>query len=84
MRCKLFTVISLTVFALFFTACRSSHSTMAPGEINLLGIVKCECESYAYTGPNTFAIHTNEFFPRKNYSGNMTTFLWGLVTLKDY
>jgi len=84
MRCKLFAIISLIASALIFTACSSGSSTMAPGGTNILGIVKHEPESYRHTGPNTFAIHTDELYTRRKFSGAKTTFLWGFLTLKDY
>ena len=56
---------------------------MAPREANVLGIIKNQPESYAHTNSNTFAIHTDELYPRKEFSGNQTSFFWGLVTLKD-
>ena len=57
---------------------------MSPKEANVLGIVKRETGSYQPTGPSTFAVSTDELYARKNYRGSKTTFLWGLVTLKDY
>lgn len=84
MRCKLFTIISIVASAFVFTACDSGKSTMAPRETNVLGIIKHEPESYAPTGPNTLAIHTDELYTRKDFSGDKTTLLWGLVSIKDY
>ena len=57
---------------------------MAPRETNILGIYKHVPESYAHTGPNTIAIHTDELYTRKEFSGDKTTFLWGFITIKDY
>lgn len=84
MLCKLFSITFLVASAFVFTACDSGYSTMAPKETNVLGIIKHEPESYSHTSPNTFAIHTDEFYTRKEFSGDKTTFLWGLVTIKDY
>ena len=84
MRCKLFAIASIAASTVFFTACDSGYSSMAPKETNVLGIIKHEPESYAHTGPNTFAINTDELYVRKQFSGDKTTFLWGLVTIKDY
>ncbi len=81
---KLIVTASILASSLFFTACDSGYSTMAPNETNVLGIIKHEPESYAHTGPNTFAIHLDELYTRKEFSGDKTTFLWGLVTIKDY
>lgn len=77
--------LSLTIFTLVFTGCDAQRrAQMGPLEGNLLGIIKAESESYASTGPTTFAISTEELSSRKNFSGEKTTFLWGLITLKDY
>lgn len=81
---KSLSTVFLVVSTFAFTACSSNSNSMAPAEANILGIVKYEAASYENTGPNTFAVNTSELFPRKNFSGNKTTFLWGLVTLKDY
>ena len=84
MHCKLIATASIIATSFVFTACDSGHSTMAPNETNVLGIIKHEPASYAHTGPNTFALHTDELYTRKEFTGDKTTFLWGLVTIKDY
>lgn len=84
MRCKLFAFTSIVASAVVFSACDSGYSSMAPEETNVLGIIKHEPESYVHTGPNTFAIQTDELYTRKEYSGDKTSFFWGLVTIKDY
>ena len=84
MRCKLLAIILIIASASDFTAYDSVHSTMAPRDTNVLGIIKHEPESYAPTGPNSIAIHTDELYTRKDFSGDKTTFLWGLVSIKDY
>lgn len=84
MRCKLFVIASLIISAFFFSACKSSKNTMAPRDTSILGLIKHEPKSYAHTGPNTFALYTDEFFTRKNFSGDKYTLLWGLITIKDY
>ena len=84
MSCKLFATTSLIVSAFVVSACDSGYSAMAPKETNVLGIIKHEPESYLHTGPNTFAIQTDELYARKEFSGDKTSLLWGLVTIKDY
>lgn len=84
MRCKLFAIISIVASAFVFTACDSGQSTMAPRDTNVLGIIKHEPESYAHTGSNTFAINLDELYTREEFSGDKVTFLWGLITIKDY
>lgn len=84
MSCKLLALLSLATTALLFTACDGGRAQMGDREAHALGAVKYESDNYGHTGPNTFAVHTDELYTRENYSGKKVTFLWGLVTLKDY
>ena len=83
---KLIALTSLLVTAFVFSGCAgdTNKTTYGPKQSNFLGIVETEKANYTPTGPNTFAIHTDELTSRQNYSGDKTTFLWGLVTIKDY
>ena len=80
---KLIVLISCAA-ALLFAGCDANRASMAHNEANLLGVVSYKEESYAATSPATVAIHTDELYTRKNFSGDQRTFLWGLITLKDY
>lgn len=51
---------------------------------NLLGIVKSEPNSYAPTPHTSIKLSSDEVVPTSHYTGDRVTFLWGLVTLKDY
>jgi hypothetical protein len=82
MSCKIITLLSLAISALVFTGCSSAK--MGPKETSILGLVKYQKADYSPTGSTTFAVHTNELGPRRNFSGDKLTFLWGLVALKDY
>lgn len=84
MRCKILALLSLAASALVFTGCDAGKASMAPEETNVLGLYKNVQESYGHTGPNSFVINSNELYTRKNFSGDKTTFLWGLVTVEDY
>ena len=84
MRCKFIAILSLVASALVFTACDSNQTTMAAKETNVLGIITYKPGSYAHTGPNTFAINTDELYTRREFSGDQVSFFWGLVTIKDY
>lgn len=83
-------LISLSVFltlafaSFLMTGCDKGRSQIGPRETNLLGAVKIEKENYTPSRPTTVAIHTDELYPRSNFSGDKVTLLWGLVTLKDY
>ena len=84
MRIKILALLSLSFAALVFTGCDGGTAQMGPKEASILGVASIEKESYEPTGPNTFALSTDELYSRKNYSGDKVTLLWGLVTIKDY
>ena len=84
MRIKLVTLLALSIAALSFSGCDKGQAQMGTREANLLGVAKMEKENYGPTGPNTFAVHTDELYKRKNFSGDRVSLFWGLVTLKDY
>lgn len=84
MRSKIVVSASFVVMTLILTGCGGSRAAMGPEETNILGIVKHQKADYSYTGPTTIAVHTNELTSRRDYSGNKTSVLWGLFTLKDY
>jgi hypothetical protein len=83
---KILFIVALAGMSLFATGCKStsSDSVYVPRETNILGIVKHQPQSYATVGTNTFHVSSDELYSRKNFSGNKTTFLWGLVTFTDY
>ena len=84
MRIKLVTLLALSIAAFCLSGCDRGHSQMGNREANLLGIAKVQKDNYGPTNANTFAVHTDELYKRKNFSGDRVTLLWGLVTLKDY
>lgn len=83
---KLIALTSLLVTTFVFAGCAGDTNKTAygPKQSNFLGIVKTEKANYTPSTVNTFAIHTDELDSRQNYSGDKTTLLWGLVTIKDY
>lgn len=78
------TSLLLAAAAFMLTACNSGRTTGGQDETNILGIVTYDNASFESTGPATFAVSTDELYSRQNFSGDKMTFLWGLVTLKDY
>lgn len=84
MRIKIVTLLLFSIAALFMTGCDKGRAQMGPRETNLLGAVKHEQDNYGPSGRTTFAVSTDELYTRKNFSGNKTTLLWGLITIKDY
>lgn len=81
---KILALLSITISALVFTACDGGTAQMGPKEANVLGIAQISKEHYQPTGPATFAVSTDELYTRKNFGGDQVSFLWGLITLKDY
>lgn len=84
MRCKIIALLSLAASALVFTGCDGGKATMAQEETNVLGVFTNKQENYSHTGPASFVINTDELYTRKNFSGDKTTLLWGLITIEDY
>jgi hypothetical protein len=74
----------LALGALTFSGCGLNPDAEGKKQANLLGIVKYEQASFQHTGPLTFPLATEEILPRSGYTGDKLTFLWGLITLKDY
>ena len=81
---KILILVSLAAVALSFTGCDKRQASMAPDETNVLGAFRHQEKNYSPAGPATFAIKTDELYDRRNFSGNKTTLLWGLVTIQDY
>ena len=86
MRCKKLALLSLAASALVFTGCYhdGGKAQLEKEETNVFGLYKNVQESYEPAGPTTFVINTDELYTRKNFSGDRTTLLWGLVTIEDY
>jgi hypothetical protein len=84
MRCKILTLLSLAAAALVFTGCVGGKVQMGSEETNVLGLYKNEQQSYAPTSPSSFTIKSDELYTRKDFSGDKTTLLWGLITIEDY
>ncbi|MFP4156301.1 MAG: hypothetical protein ACLFU4_01640 [Opitutales bacterium] len=84
MHFKALSLAVLLVASFILSGCDSGRAQSGPKEVNVLGIAKYEKADYTPTGPTTFAVSTDELYTRRNFSGDKATFLWGLVTLKDY
>ena len=80
---KILTLIASLLF-LFLTGCVTNDTQAGYNSVNMLGIVKHEVASYSATGSNTITVSSDELTERNNFSGNKTTLLLGLITLKDY
>ena len=86
MRCKNLALLSLAGSALVFSGCYhdAGQAQFEKEETNVFGLYKNVHESYEAVPPTGFVIHTDELYTRKNFSGDQTSYLWGLVTIEDY
>jgi hypothetical protein len=53
-------------------------------DINVAGALTHSPNSFARTEAGTIQLQSEELWYRKDFSGNKTTFLWGLFTFTDY
>jgi hypothetical protein len=81
---KAVSLAALLVASFILSGCDSGRAQSGPKEVNVLGIAKYEKAAYTPTSSTTFPLSTDELYTRRNFSGDKATFLWGLVTIKDY
>lgn len=81
---KIISLLAVLAASFIFSGCSSKTSPTGETTTNVLGIVKVEEGSYRHVGNSTVSIETDEVVARENFSGNRYTFLWGLITIKDY
>ena len=53
-------------------------------DINIAGALTHSPNSFAPTDAGTIRLKSEDVWYRKDFSGNKTTFLWGLFTFTDY
>ena len=80
-------VITIFLCSLFLT----SGCKLFPGfkkyissDINVAGALTHSPNSFSPTDAGTIKLQSEELWYRKDFSGNKTTFLWGLFTFTDY
>ena len=76
----------LILTVLFLSACAAPKSDVAPPQeqTNALGMVKTRPHSYAKLPPTSFNVHSDEVSAQHEYSGDETSYLWGLIRSADY
>ena len=80
------------VFTLLFISCFfTSGCTLFPGvkkyissDINVAGVITHSPNSFSPVEAGTIQLKSEELWYRKDFSGNKTTFLWGLFSFTDY
>jgi hypothetical protein len=84
--------LKVLAFVLLFTSCFfTSGCKIFPGfkkyissDINIAGALTHSPNSFAPIEPGTIRLQSEELWYRRDFSGNKTTFLWGLFTFTDY
>ena len=79
-------LLALVCVCLFGTGCKIFPSTQKylSKNINVGGIVTHSPGSFAPVETGTVRLSSEELWYRRDFSGNKSTFLWGLFTFTDY
>ena len=82
---------SLALALLLCTCFFSTGCKIFPGaqkylskNVNVAGALTHSPDSFAPIETGTMHLRSEELWYRKDFSGNKTTFLWGLFTFTDY
>ncbi|MBT3637866.1 MAG: hypothetical protein HN531_13070 [Opitutae bacterium] len=79
-------LLGLSFACLFGSGCKIFPGTQKyfSKNINVAGTVTHSPNSFAPIETGTIRLHSEELWYRRDFSGNKTTFLWGLFTFTDY
>jgi hypothetical protein len=79
-------VITLTISGLGFTGCGKfpQAKKYLSKNVNVAGAFTHTPDSFAPIETGTLRLQSDELWYRRDFSGNKTTFLWGLFTFTDY
>ena len=79
-------VITLTISGLGFTGCSMfpQAKKYLSKNVNVAGAFTHTPDSFAPIETGTLRLQSDELWYRRDFSGNKTTFLWGLFTFTDY
>ena len=79
-------VLTLTLSAIAFSGCSMfpQAKKYLSKNVNAAGVFTHTPNSFAPIEAGTLRLQSDELWHRKNFSGNKTTFLWGLFTFTDY
>jgi hypothetical protein len=83
---KLLILLGLSFACLFGSGCKIFPGTQKyfSKNINVAGTVTHTPNSFAPIETGTIRLQSEELWYRRDFSGNKTTFLWGLFTFTDY
>ena len=83
---KILIIVGVTCACLFGSGCKvfPSAQKYLSKNINVAGAVTHSPNSFAPIETGTIRLQSEELWYRRDFSGNKTTFLWGLFTFTDY
>ena len=83
---KIFFVISLFALSFFTSGCKifPGFNKYISSDINVAGALTHSPNSFSPVEAGTIRLQSEEVWYRRDFSGNKTTFLWGLFTFTDY
>lgn len=79
-------LFALAGVCLFSTGCKifPSAQKYLSKNINVAGVLTHSPNSFAPIETGTVRLSSEELWYRRDFSGNKSTFLWGLFTFTDY
>ena len=79
-------LLALACVCLFGTGCKifPSAQKYLSKNINVAGALTHSPNSFAPVETGTVRLRSEELWYRRDFSGNKTSFLWGLFTFTDY
>ena len=83
---KVFAFTLIFTLNFFFSGCKifPSIKKYVSSDINVAGAVTHTPNSFSPVEAGTLRLRSEEIWYRRDFSGNKTTFLWGLFTFTDY
>ena len=83
---KILIFVGLTCVCLIGSGCKifPSAQKYLSKNINVAGAVTHSPNSFAPIETGTIRLQSEELWYRRDFSGNKTSFLWGLFTFTDY
>lgn len=79
-------VFTLAISGIVFSGCSMfpQAKKYLSKNVNAAGVFTHTPNSFAPIEAGTLHLQSDELWHRKNFSGNKSTFFWGLVTFTDY
>ena len=83
---RFFILLLIVTSISLFSGCKlfPGFQKYISSDINIAGALTHSPNSFAPTDAGTIRLKSEDVCYRKDFSGNKTTFLWGLFTFTDY